>query len=134
MTLSSGQHISTALRMELKYRVKFHFSTTADQHVCQIRDKDNQVVAEGRGLDEDNAFEAACKLFDPNKAENERRTLEERNALLESKLRDLESGVSSPAVAVSQEPDGDDPQAAAAVTEKPVRKKKTTRKSATFDL
>lgn len=134
MALSSGQHISTALRMELNHRVRFHFSTTTDQHVCQIRDKDNQVVAEGRGLDEDYAFEAACKAFDPNKEENERRSLEERNAELEAKLRDLESGVSPAAAADSQKSDGDDSLASEEVNEKPVRKKKTTRKSATFDL
>ena len=123
--LRKGQSVRRAILLELKHHVRVRLARISGVPACFLENyKTGEIVSEGRGNTEDEAFKDAYNKF---QATPKTEDVAAENEALRQRINDLESGLSSEPGEVSTPPTSSDPKADAPGTSSdatPVKKKR----------
>ena len=123
------------VRLQMQYGIStkiLHRHPQGDK-LCIFRDEQGEPLCEGSGPTDGMALIAAYENFDPSQMGKSKAQLQQENADMAARLRDLESAMEAPKAAAQDEPaDAAWPPSQDLEVEEPVKKarrKKTTRTS-----
>ena len=114
-TIRRKDQLSKAIMMQMEHQIKPRWYALADTGTmvcCLMNFTNNTQVAEGRGRDHEEAFDAA--FDDWNAVQDEAKKVAVENESLRERLRDLEQQVEKSKTAVDSETSSEDPAPAKA--------------------